>query len=521
VVTAASTARPPIIVRQGDDYLFAWPDDGIQFRVSNVRDAHDALKCELTLESLREGERGVLAWEELNLKVGRSRAELGNRLKEFDEQIAWRLRLDALAIKVAELHRAGSPSVDLADVTYRAEVPYLLPLLLPDGETTVLFGDGSSGKSMFSQCLALSVATGRAIPGLEPPSRTGKVLALDYETRPETWARRIHRLAAALGVEPLPRGLVVYKAMLRPLAWQVADLRREVAEGNYALVILDSLVPACDGNPADAQVAAAVMNGMRSLETTSLIVGHITKEAALNGKKIPATIFGSQFFRNLARNSWYLTADEESVGPDRRATLEHKKANEDEQFRGRLRVTYGFSPGGPIAVSVGGAPLLDDGNGSTLRQRILTALAAGLDVPTRIAGHVYGRDVSREEVDTIGAKLRQMAGHEVLRVETLAPSTGRGNEQRWELKANVRVSKGERSPLGAGLGSEKANGVHDRSAFRSPLGSPPLSRTLTPPTGGAAANPNVRVSADEQRATGALRAPKDEEDDGRWNDDPF
>jgi hypothetical protein len=84
------------------------------------------------------------------------------------------------------------------------------------------------------------------------------------------------------------------------------------------LVIVDSLIPALDGDANDSETARKFMNTLRSFNCSALVLSHTSKEGKL---------FGSTFWSNLARNVWEVRK-EQDLGQDYSdLALIHKKSN--------------------------------------------------------------------------------------------------------------------------------------------------------------------------------------------------
>jgi hypothetical protein len=76
---------------------------------------------------------------------------------------------------------------------------WLVPNWIPAGTTTVLYGDGGTGKSLLTQQLATAVATGTPFLGLEV--HKGPVLALFCEDDADELHRRQEAINAATGID--------------------------------------------------------------------------------------------------------------------------------------------------------------------------------------------------------------------------------------------------------------------------------------------------------------------------------
>jgi len=132
---------------------------------------------------------------------------------------------------VAEAARQGEPLVVLTG-TVPSPARELVPRLLYEGEPTLVFGDGDTGKSLFAVALAAAVQGGVALPFGLKPVRAVPVAYLDWETSRDTLEERLALVAAGLKIDPPP---ILYKRMTRPLVDEAAALAAEFPGGGSAL----------------------------------------------------------------------------------------------------------------------------------------------------------------------------------------------------------------------------------------------------------------------------------------------
>ena len=120
-----------------------------------------------------------------------------------------------------------------------------------------------------------------------------------------------------------------YKREEKPLLEAAEDLREDVEQGAFDLVIVDSFGLASGGDQNDAQTVLGVFNAIRRLNCTVLIIDHLGKgpDARERGA------FGSSYKRHAARSMWELVQGD----IDLQFGLFHRKAN-----RGRLASPIGL-----------------------------------------------------------------------------------------------------------------------------------------------------------------------------------
>jgi hypothetical protein len=115
--------------------------------------------------------------------------------------------------------------------------------------------------------------------------------------------------------------------------YEVDRLRRIVKENNIEYAIYDSIAFACDGPPEAAETAARYYRAVRQIGGGSLHVAHITKGEG--GDQKP---FGSAFWHNGARSTWYVEkAEDAQAGNSLDVAFYNRKSN-----LSRLRPPLGF-----------------------------------------------------------------------------------------------------------------------------------------------------------------------------------
>jgi hypothetical protein len=127
--------------------------------------------------------------------------------------------------------------------------------------------------------------------------------------------------------------LVTYVRCQKPLTYEADRLRRIVRDEGIEYAVFDSIAFACDGPPEAAEVAGRYFRGVRQIGGGSLHVAHVSK--AENADKKP---FGSTFWHNGARSTWFVQAAEGSADAEvLQIGLFQRKAN-----LGRLRQPLSF-----------------------------------------------------------------------------------------------------------------------------------------------------------------------------------
>ena len=317
--------QPPNVHRVTDGLIFSWPDIEITLLRLLEIPRSGGVSAELRVESTS----GLLHVGRLDLLSSRARREVVQAVElrldgigkepDFDGML-----LQACALAV-ERYREGDPLVDLATVEPEATVPSLLPPLLDARGANVLFADGGTGKSLFGLAVAVTVATGVPVLGLQP-AFTCPVLYWDWEADAATHAERLHAICAGLDppVDP-PTGSILYRREIASLAESAPSVRRHIADRNIGFAVIDSLGMARGGEPESGDSTLRTFAAIRSLGIPTLIQDHVTKEDAK--KSAQQKPIGSAYTWNAARRVWNLATAQTAGDDSLQVTLRNRKSN--------------------------------------------------------------------------------------------------------------------------------------------------------------------------------------------------
>lgn len=386
-------------------------------------ETRDGLRAEITVESTVAGR--VLGPTWLNILSDVSQARYANtcatRVNSLSKEVWHALVVQACAV-VAKQYRAPTPVVDLSSLDGDVEVEYLVPGLIPLDETTVLYGDGESAKSLLVCRLACSVVLGQILPWGVRPTRSCSVLYLDWETNQRTVASRLRRVAAGM-MTGAPQ--VFYRQCFRSLDDELPHIREEISKKDIGLVIVDSIGFAASGSLTEDETARGAMNALRQMSpATRVVVAHVSADTArqTTGTARP---FGSTFFWNGMRSGLELRRAEEGSDPDNiELGLYHRKANDGEHHKPIGMSVLFDGRRGPIAFVEA-----DVQENHDLAAR--TSLSARLRAMLRKHGAMDTEAMSLElavPIDTISQTLRRVSGF--VRV---SDGGGRGHPATWGL----------------------------------------------------------------------------------------
>lgn len=301
-------------------WSFRFPADQVEVRVERVKQHSDRVTGEVAVTSTTPGRPSHLHQASLNLSSTLSRQQLVRTLTERRDDVDWYAIVEKVCVYVLQELRRGEP-VTAVGLEPPSPQRYRIFPFCPEGQISLIFGEGGSGKSTLAIFLGLLVQGDIAFPGVRVTP--GRVLYLDYETSPAQVNHIIHCLKAGMGWEE--ELSLDYRRCFLPLSDDIAEVQRAVADTEASLVIVDSVGMACVGEEASASydtVAIRLMRALRSLNTTCLLIDHVAKDQE-KGKRTP---FGSIYKLNQARSVWELAKEEPEIPQSEADTEEEGQA---------------------------------------------------------------------------------------------------------------------------------------------------------------------------------------------------
>ena len=360
---------------RGGVHTLYWKDSNLTVKVSKLRETSNGdLRGDFDVKGQRIPP--FTYFTRINLKSGSTRAstakDVSGRAKGYiGDADTWRWVIEYVCNYVRSAFNEGEAGVELIDSEASEDTEYRLWPFLEEGQASMIFGHGASGKSYFGVLAGYLIATGREHLGMKP--RKGNVCYLDYETDEGTTKRRLGLIARGFG-ETIPP-FFHYMHMRRPIEDDFDRVNAYLLEHSIEFVILDSAARAV----VEAEISGAAnqyFNVMSGLEATTLTIAHVSKAGKehepfgstfwFNGPRGLYRVFGSQTgsvlsiaLRNVKYNNGPVASDEKAYDftfGDNAAIVSEGNANSIPAVNvnppmHRRILTYLATNGGPVTAA--------------------------------------------------------------------------------------------------------------------------------------------------------------------------
>jgi hypothetical protein len=304
-----------------------WDKEQIEADIRRIRRRRDDnVTAEITLRTWAPGYNPHLHNTLLNLNSSTSKGALARRLSELYGNFPWDDIVEQVAVAALAHFRVGEPVTEIWSDGTTEPLQYLLHPLLPLNKPTVFYGDGGVGKSLVTLMLGIIVA----LPWMDNPLELNvdqepiPTLLLDWETDKDDVAWRTQCIQRGHG---LHRFKLLYRRCILPLAEDIEPIQQMVMDAGVKMIVVDSVGQACGGDLNDAQAAIEMFRAIRSLNVTSLLVAHVSKDTSK-----AKTPIGTAYFRNTPRSVWEVRKAQLSGEDKLSVGLFHKKTNVSKVF---------------------------------------------------------------------------------------------------------------------------------------------------------------------------------------------
>jgi hypothetical protein len=283
-------------------YEFNWPDLKLSIQVSHLSTQKNELRGQVGITTTHPDFNNVLLPQTtINFSSLPTRSKLAAQLQKDFDGWPWGDIVDKLTADLYRLVFQGEPVGEIWTNAEIARPEFLLKPVLYRGLASIIYGEKASLKST----LALVVYICLVLPwqknplGFGVPDYPVKVLYLDWETNKDTVLWNAQRLRKGLDLPDFP---VHYRRCTLPIAQDLEQVQKAIADVSAEVVLLDSLGAAAGGELKDPNSALQFFSALRQLETTSLLIGQTSKDKETKVK----SVFGSTFFEYYARNIFEL-----------------------------------------------------------------------------------------------------------------------------------------------------------------------------------------------------------------------
>ena len=312
----------PIVTKYHEKYYFKWAELDVWITVERLTENYESM-------ATFRAHGTIIHACKVNWLATRTKADIARTLAKF-YPIAWDSLLTQVTLElVKQLQDCGSLE-NINQEPQSMKLEYVVYPILPRGHPGTIFTKGGKCKSItadyFSVLLQFGVAAGNGLPFI--PSGQQNVLYCDWESDAETHRRYITAIKKGLGIDN--NNEIAYRRIENSI-FNVADsIRSDIERKDIGLVIIDSQMAATATDrpgASDAQISAEYYNVLRSFNTTSLTIDHITKQSMTleNGAEAP---YGSVVKYNRSRSQFELRSSDESDDSDyKELALVHRKFN--------------------------------------------------------------------------------------------------------------------------------------------------------------------------------------------------
>ena len=372
-------AIEPTIKEIGDHVFVLW-ENGTNGSLpttldfSRIVEHRDTLSAEV---SIVHPVHGAVHWARVNLASTQGRSSLVRALEESAPEGQWRGLVDHSCRLVAQHVRRTEPAEPMVPKAATSEC-WLVPRWIPSKETTVLFGDGGSTKSLFVLALSVAGVLGYSLGGPWAVGPIRRTLYLDWESERRDHEERLYGLTRQ---EALPEGAILHRRMHRPLTEEMATIKADVDRHGVDLIICDSLGLAGGPEPEGADAAVRTLMALRGFgRSTRLVVAHMSKASADSRQ---GRAFGSVYVENIARSVIEVRPEQDRAQEgELTVTLYHKKCNQGPR-QAPSALTWRFSEDG-VQIRRGDPDLSRAG----LTSQILDALKSGSKTVSQLSEEV-------------------------------------------------------------------------------------------------------------------------------------
>lgn len=304
------------------------PSGIVKIIFSEISRSRQSFETVLNVQ-LKHNEEGVLpAFEQrIDLNSASAVSNLSTALNSAygnkKDGYNWVLILNKAANAIKKLLISEKKPMTINGQAFTEEV-FLLKPFLEKGTSTMLFGDGSTGKTYFALLMVATAHIDR--PFFGNPTQKLKALFLDYEDTYNGFVNRMHYIANGMNV-PLSdiQGAIDYYKPEGSLRDESEIVAKMVEDGRYDIIIIDAGADATGGSPMDEKAVLDMFNALNRIDCTKLIIHHEPKKT--EGVDSDKSYYGTTYWRNRVRLSWRLSTESQESPTKKIVKAAMTKAN--------------------------------------------------------------------------------------------------------------------------------------------------------------------------------------------------
>lgn len=327
--------RPTVDIAGTDHFVVRIPTDAgpVAFDFDRMSKHAADLSAELTVQHLNPAFEVEPYAQRINLLSQSARSQLETALgRQFGKDTNWTTVVSTAYARARQAYLEQDRGIQIGAIGKAETLSFLVETLFPEWQPSIVFGDGSSSKTYCTYAVGAAIALGSAeVFGLAV-RRRGGVLIFDYETGDQGARFRMGRVLGGMGIDPVLiddalASLPIYywPAAGIPLMDQIDAIERFCERHDILFLIVDSGADACGGEPEKPLAALSYFNALSRLRLTSATICHVTNVDAESSSQRP---FGSRFWHNRARRTWYVKREQEEESDDLDVALLCRKVND-------------------------------------------------------------------------------------------------------------------------------------------------------------------------------------------------
>lgn len=330
------------ITKRNRDYVveIPLPSGRVYLKFSEIIRSRQSFDVVLTIQ-LRLEKEGLLPAFEQRIDLNSASAvrnlatDLNSAYGNKKDGYNWVMILNKAAIAIKKNINQEKKPVILAHDSPYIKSTYLVEHFIEEGSSTLIHGDGSTGKSYL--CLYMAVCSALRRDFFGKKTTYFKTLYIDMESTSSKLNNRLHRIANDLQVpfSFLADHIHWYKPEGSLVSEQ--EIIAGFVENTYGMIIIDAGAAATGGSPMDEQSVLRMFSSLEQIPCAKLIIHHEPKNVA--GVGDDKAYYGTTFWRNAPRLAWRLKRLQKD-GAKSVIQAVHHKANDDTES---APITYSMS----------------------------------------------------------------------------------------------------------------------------------------------------------------------------------